>query len=68
MVEIGSRDSVEVEPRRFVELELARVTDLYRKLGIPEKGAVARFDGPHKIDGSQAYTFIDTALNWKSPR
>lgn len=62
MIEIGSRDSVVIEPRRFVDVELARVTELYRRLGIPEKGRVARFDGPHKIDGSQAYTFLDEML------
>ena len=48
--------------------ELARVTELYRKLGIPEKGRVARFDGPHKVDGSEAYPFLDQMLNWTPPR
>jgi hypothetical protein len=67
MVEIGSRDGVEIEPRRFVDVELARVTELYRKLGIPEKGRVARFNGPHRIDGSEAYPFLDKMLNW-TPR
>jgi hypothetical protein len=32
----------------FVDLELEPVTALYRQLGIPEKGHVAPFDGPHK--------------------
>jgi dienelactone hydrolase len=67
MVEIGSRDGVEIEPRRFVDIELARVTELYRKLGIPEKGQVARFEGPHRIDGAEAYPFLDKMLNW-TPR
>ena len=67
MVEIGSRDGVVIEPRRFVDVELARVTDLYRQLGIPEKGRIARFDGPHRIDGSQAYAFLDEMLGW-TPR
>jgi dienelactone hydrolase len=67
MVEIGSHDGVEIEPRRFVDVELARVTELYRKLGIPEKGRVARFNGPHRIDGSEAYPFLDKMLNW-TPR
>jgi hypothetical protein len=68
MIEIGSRDSVEIEPRRFVDLELERVTALYRQLGIPEKGRIARFDGPHKIDGSEAFPFLDKMLNWTPPR
>lgn len=67
MIEIGSRDGIVIEPRRFVDAELARVTDLYRKLGIPEKGRVARFDGPHKVDGAEAYRFLDEMLNW-TPR
>ncbi|MCC6585829.1 MAG: acetylxylan esterase [Bryobacterales bacterium] len=62
MVEIGSRDGVVIDPRRFVDIELARVTDLYRQLGIPNKGRVARFAGPHKIDGAEAYSFLDVIL------
>lgn len=65
MIEIGSRDGIEIEPRRFVDAELARVTELYSKLGIPKKGRIARFDGPHKIDGGEAYPFLDEMLNWK---
>jgi len=57
-----------VEPRRFVDAEMARVTELYRELGIPEKGRIARFDGPHKIDGSEAIPFLDEMLNWTPPR
>jgi len=68
MIEIGSRDAIEIEPRRFVDVELERVTALYRRLGIPEKGRVARFDGPHKIDGSEAYPFLDKMVNWTPPR
>ncbi|HUQ95758.1 MAG TPA: prolyl oligopeptidase family serine peptidase [Bryobacteraceae bacterium] len=65
MIEIGSRDGVEVEPRRFVDVEMARVTRLYRELGIPQKGRIARFDGPHRIDGAEAIPFLDEMLNWK---
>ena len=68
MVEIGSRDGVVMEPRRFVDVEVARVTELYAKLGIPDKGRIARFDGPHKIDGSEAYPFLEKMLDWKPPR
>jgi len=67
MIEIGSQDGVVIEPRRFVDIELGRVTELYRLLGIPEKGRIARFDGPHKIDGSRTYAFLDEMLHW-TPR
>jgi len=68
LIEIGSRDAIEIEPRRFVDAELARVTELYRQLGIPQKGRVARFDSPHKVDGAEAYPFLDEMLNWTPPR
>jgi dienelactone hydrolase len=65
MIEAGDRDGVIIAPRRFADLEMSRVEDLYRRLGIPEKGRVARFDGPHRIDGAEAYPFIDRWLDWK---
>ena len=68
MIEIGSRDGVVIEPRRFVDIELSRVMEIYRQLGIPEKGRVARFEGPHKIDGTQAFGFIDEMLHWNPRR
>jgi len=39
MIEIGSRDGIEVEPRRFVDAEMARVTELYRELAFQKRGA-----------------------------
>jgi dienelactone hydrolase len=68
MIEIGSKDGIEVEPRRYVDAEMDRVTSLYRKLGIPRKGRIARFDGPHRIDGSEAIPFLDEMLHWTPPR
>ncbi len=62
MTEIGSQDSVIVEPRRFPEMEIERYMEIYRRLGIPERGQVARFDGPHRIDGAQAFAFLDRFL------
>jgi dienelactone hydrolase len=64
MVEIGDRDSVIIVPRCFVDAELARVEELYRCLGISERGRIARFDGPHRIDGKQAFPFLDQWLGW----
>ena len=68
MIEIGSTDGIEMEPRRFVDAEMERVTSLYRELGIPEKGRIARFDGPHRIDGTEAIPFLDKMLGWTPPR
>ena len=64
MIEIGDKDGVVVVPRNFVDVELARVEDLYRRLGIPERGQVARFPGPHKVDGTKTFPFLDRWLNW----
>lgn len=62
LIEIGDRDGIVIAPRRFADLEMQRVEDLYRRLGIPEKGRVARFDGPHRIDGKEAFEFLDRWL------
>ena len=64
MIEIGDQDGVVMLPRRFVDIELERVVDLYRRLGIPEHGAIASFHGPHKIDGAQTFPFLSRWLNW----
>jgi dienelactone hydrolase len=67
MIELGDKDGIVMSPRRFVDVELNRVEDLYRRLGIPGRGRVARFDGPHRIDGTEAYPFLDRWLNWVPP-
>ena len=68
LLEIGSSNAMEIEPRRLIDIELARVTALYRKLGIPKKVHVASFDGPPKGDGAEAYPFLNKMLNWTPPR
>lgn len=65
MVEMGDSDSVIVEPRALADAEIDRALDVYRKLRIPTKGACARFHGPHKIDGAEAFLFLDRWLNFK---
>lgn len=67
MIEVGDKDGIVMSPRRFVDVEMSRFEDLYRKLGIPERGRVARFDGPHRIDGTEAYPFLDRWLDWRPP-
>jgi dienelactone hydrolase len=64
MVEIGDYDGVVVVPRSVVDREIDKVLVLYRNLGIPEKGQVSRFHGPHKIDGTGPYPFLDRVLQW----
>lgn len=66
MIEIGDGDGVVVAPRRLPEAEMRRVEDLYRALGIPERGRVARFDGPHKVDGTATFDFLDRWMNSKA--
>ena len=68
MVEMGDFDSVIVAPRGLVDREIDLVLEIYRKLGIPEKGQVSRFPGPHKIDGRDSYPFLDRVLGWNPVR
>jgi cephalosporin-C deacetylase-like acetyl esterase len=65
MVEMGDSDGVIVAPRSLVDREIDKVLEIYRKLGIPEKGGVSRFAGPHMVDGGGTYPFLDRCLNWK---
>ena len=64
MIEAGATDGVIIAPRRFADAKMARVEELYRALGIPEKGRVARFNGPHMVNGTEAYPFLDRWLHW----
>jgi hypothetical protein len=64
MIEAGATDGVIIAPRRFADVEMNRVEELYRALGIPEKGRVARFNGPHMVNGTEAYPFLDRWLDW----
>jgi hypothetical protein len=65
MVEMGDSDGVIVAPRSLVDREIDKVLEIYRKLRIPDKGAVSRFAGPHMVNGSGTYPFLDRWLNWK---
>ena len=64
MVEIGDHDGVEIMPRSMVDREIDKALEVYRKLGVPEKGQVSRFNGPHMVDGHGTYPFLDRCLNW----
>jgi hypothetical protein len=65
MIEMGDSDGVVVEPRELADAEIDQVLDVYRRLGIPDKGACARFHGPHRIDAVEAFPFLDRWLDWK---
>ena len=67
MVEMGDFDGVIVAPRSLDDREVDTVLDIYKRLGIPERGQVSRFPGPHKIDGRDAYPFLDKMLGWRRP-
>lgn len=62
IIEVGDQDGVVVAPRRLADAEMERVLRLYRSIGIPERARVARFDGPHKIHGVEAFQFLDRWL------
>jgi dienelactone hydrolase len=68
MVEMGDTDGIVVEPRWAADREIEQALEPFRKLGIRTKGRVARFDGPHRIDGAEAYAFLDEQLNFKPAR
>jgi hypothetical protein len=62
MIEVGDQDGIVVAPRRLADAEMDRVLRLYKSLGIPERARIARFDGPHKIHGVEAFQFLDRWL------
>ncbi|MBM3797667.1 MAG: hypothetical protein FJW31_27270 [Acidobacteria bacterium] len=65
MVEMGSTDGVIVEPRALADAEIERALSVWRNLGLAGKGVCARFEGPHRIDGADAFPFLDRWLEWK---
>jgi cephalosporin-C deacetylase-like acetyl esterase len=51
LIEMGSEDGVMAAPRRLVDDEIARA-----------RARVVRFTGGHRIDGTQAFAFLDQHL------
>jgi hypothetical protein len=67
MVERGHRDGVAFD--EWVAFEYAKVRRRYADLKIPERTEIAYFDGPHTIDGTATYPFLDKHLQWpRRPR
>ena len=62
MVEHGYKDRV--APLEWAAAEYSKVQKLYFYLGIPEKTAMAFFDGPHMIHGEETFKFLHRQLRW----
>lgn len=62
LVERGHRDGVGID--EWVAYEFAKVARHYRESGIPERAAIAYFDGIHRIEGTEAFRFLDRWLRW----
>ncbi len=63
MVERGHRDGVGLD--EWVAFEYARVRRRYADLGLPERTAIAFFDGGHMIDGRETFAFLDRHLGFR---
>jgi hypothetical protein len=60
MIEAGTKDdSVNID---FAKEEFKRVTDVYGRLHIGNRAVFASFVGPHQIDGTQSFPFLDKWL------
>lgn len=62
LVERGHRDGVGID--EWVAYEFAKVARHYREAGIPERAAITYFDGIHRIEGTEAFRFLDRWLRW----
>lgn len=62
MVEHGYKDRV--APLEWAAAEYSKVQKLYFYQGIPEKTAMAFFDGPHMIHGEETFKFLHRQLRW----
>jgi dienelactone hydrolase len=60
MIENGAKDgAVLINDARE---EFGRVSRAYGRLGLAEKARFASFEGPHRIDGVEAFAFLDQWL------
>lgn len=65
MVERGSKDKVGED--EWVSFEYAKVRRLYADLGIVDRTKMAVFNGPHVIDSTETFPFLDRQLGF-TPR
>ncbi len=66
MTEMGDSDPVIIEPRRFLDIDIAAYLDLYRRLGIAGRAGIAQFHGPHEVNTLETFAFLDRVLGWKT--
>lgn len=66
LIEVGDRDGVVVVPRRAADAEMERAMSVYAEMKLSERGKIARFAGPHKVDGTEAFAFLDRMFEWTS--
>ena len=60
MIEAGTEDGgVSINDAHE---EFLRVEQTYKRLGLSEKARFAKFEGPHRIDGVEAFPFLDKWL------
>lgn len=60
LIENGTQDdAVLIDDARE---EFQRVVGVYQRLGLKDRAAFASFEGPHRIDGKEAFQFLDRWL------
>ena len=60
MIEAGTKDnSVNID---YARAEFKHVQDVYGRIGIADRARFASFEGPHQIDGTQSFPFLDKWL------
>jgi dienelactone hydrolase len=62
MVERGHADGVSLD--EWVSYEYAKVRRLYAKLGLADRTGIEYFNGPHEINGREAFLFLQRHLGW----
>jgi dienelactone hydrolase len=65
LIEAGKRDPL--FPISGVRRAMARVRAIYARSGASQGASLAEFDGPHRIDGAQAYPFLASTVPAPSP-
>ncbi|HTM48727.1 MAG TPA: acetylxylan esterase [Bryobacteraceae bacterium] len=65
MIEAGTKDnSVNID---FAREEFQRVRQVYGRLGAADRAEFAPFEGPHQIDGTRSFPFLDRWLKQAAP-
>jgi dienelactone hydrolase len=62
MVERGHNDGVGID--EWVSYEYAKVRRAYAAMGIPDKTDIEFFQGPHRVNNTGTFRFLERWLNW----